>query len=351
MRFYPTLVLSTSALALALGIASPALAQDATLPVCAEGQTENCSPVEAPVADPSPSKPRSRATPLSSPARASIVRRWKPTPLTSVSVNELTDTGDVSLGDALNDLPSLRSTFSQGTYSLHRHGRSGLLDLRGLGTSRTLVLVNGRRHVTASPGDAWSTPTQFRWICFSGLTWLPAAGFGCLRIGRGCGRVNFILRRDSRASRSRVRVARRRGVIAQLLHRWNLGTTFSDDRGNVAVSAEYAKSEPLYFKQRDSLAGAYSGRCQFQTVEPTGGEPFGTDGIFDTEFICGVKNGSLSDGGTIGRVGLGEYLRFDEAGNLFVDVPEEAFRSRWICQYSGRTRIDPAQHRPDCCRA
>ena len=35
-----------------------------------------------------------------------------PVPLTSVAVNELTDTGDVSLGDALNDLPSLRSTFS-----------------------------------------------------------------------------------------------------------------------------------------------------------------------------------------------------------------------------------------------
>lgn len=35
-------------------------------------------------------------------------------PLTSVSVGELTETGDVSLGDALNDLPSLRSTYSQG---------------------------------------------------------------------------------------------------------------------------------------------------------------------------------------------------------------------------------------------
>src|SRR3546814_2626662 len=75
-------------------------------------------------------------------------------PLTSVSVSELTDTGDVSLGDALNDLPSLRSTFSQGN-STRFIGTAGLniLDLRGLGTSRTLVLVNGKRHVTASPGD------------------------------------------------------------------------------------------------------------------------------------------------------------------------------------------------------
>ncbi|HAJ02381.1 MAG TPA: hypothetical protein DCL55_03935, partial [Brevundimonas sp.] len=37
-----------------------------------------------------------------------------PVPLTSVTAGELTDQGDISLGDALNDLPSLRTTFSQG---------------------------------------------------------------------------------------------------------------------------------------------------------------------------------------------------------------------------------------------
>ena len=69
-----------------------------------------------------------------------------PTPLTSVSAKELTDSGNVSLGDALNDLPSLRSTFSSGN-STRFIGTAGLniLDLRGLGTARTLVLVNGKR--------------------------------------------------------------------------------------------------------------------------------------------------------------------------------------------------------------
>ena len=76
-------------------------------------------------------------------------------PLTSVTVDDLTGTGEVSLGDALNDLPSLRSTFSSGNSSRFI-GTAGLnyLDLRGLGPARTLVLVNGRRHVASSPGDA-----------------------------------------------------------------------------------------------------------------------------------------------------------------------------------------------------
>ena len=154
MRFYPTLVLSTSALALALGIASPALAQDATLPVCAEGQTENCSPVEAPVADPVAEQTEVEGDAIVvTGTRINRPTLSSPTPLTSVSVNELTDTGDVSLGDALNDLPSLRSTFSQGTYSLYRHGRSQPARPSWPRYVSHPGLVNGRRHVTASPGD------------------------------------------------------------------------------------------------------------------------------------------------------------------------------------------------------
>ena len=75
-------------------------------------------------------------------------------PIVSVSAEELNDQGDISLGDALNDLPALRATFGQANSSRFI-GTAGLnwLDLRGLGVERTLVLVNNRRHVTSSPGD------------------------------------------------------------------------------------------------------------------------------------------------------------------------------------------------------
>ena len=73
-------------------------------------------------------------------------------PIVSVTAEDLS-TGDANIGEALNDLPSLRSTFSQAN-STRFIGTTGLnlLDLRGLGTSRTLVLVNGRRHITAYAG-------------------------------------------------------------------------------------------------------------------------------------------------------------------------------------------------------
>ena len=69
-------------------------------------------------------------------------------PIAVVTGEQVFETGNISVGDLLNELPQLRSTFSQqnGTRFLGTRGLN-LLDLRGLGTQRTLVLVNGRRHV------------------------------------------------------------------------------------------------------------------------------------------------------------------------------------------------------------
>ena len=71
-------------------------------------------------------------------------------PITSIAGESFLKQGQTNIGDTLNDLPQLRSTFAQQNPGLGI-GIAGLnlLDLRGLGTQRTLVLVNGRRHVPA----------------------------------------------------------------------------------------------------------------------------------------------------------------------------------------------------------
>lgn len=81
---------------------------------------------------------------ISTPNDASII------PITTVKGEELFETGKVSVGDTLNELPQLRPTFSQANSTRFLGTRGlNLLDLRGLGPQRTLVLVNGRRHVAA----------------------------------------------------------------------------------------------------------------------------------------------------------------------------------------------------------
>ncbi len=251
-----------------------------------------------------------------------------PTPLTSVSVGELTDRGSVSLGDSLNNLPSLRSTFSSGN-STRFIGTAGLniLDLRGLGTARTLVLVNGRRHVTASPGDYLVDINTIPVDLLERVDIVTGGNSAIYGSDAVAGVVNFILKRDFDGLSIKGQGAiSSRGDRGSYFVSGTWGKNFADGRGNIAVSGEYARAEPLYFRDRDYLTGAYSGRCQFQLVDPTGGEVNGTDGIFDNQFVCGVRNAAISDGGTVGAIdgatnATRRYLRFNALGQLVIDTP------------------------------
>lgn len=222
-------------------------------------------------------------------------------PITSVSAEDLTAQGDPNVGDALNDLPSLRSTFSQSN-SVRFIGTTGLnvLDLRGLGTSRTLVLVNGRRHITASAGDFLvdvnTIPTDLI-ERVDVITGGSSAVYGSDAIA---GVVNFVLKRDFDGIRLRGQ-----GAVSQQGDRGiqfvslTAGRNFLDDRANVAINLEYVNAEPLYFSQRPELTGAAGGRCQFQLAEITTGEPQSGDGVPDNQFFCGVRNATISNGGTV----------------------------------------------------
>lgn len=332
MRVNPALVLSTSVFALSVGLASPALAQAVELPVCAAGQTENCTPVtadevEAAEAQAAAAQPVDDAIIVTG-SRIRSPSLTAPVPVTTVTVAELTNTGDVSLGDALNDLPSLRSTFSQGN-STRFIGTAGLslLDLRGLGTSRTLVLVNGKRHITSTPGSYQVDTNTIPVDLLERVDIVTGGNSAVYGSDAVAGVVNFILKRDFEgiALKGQSGISSR-GDRGSYFVSGTYGKNFFDGRGNVAVSAEYAKSQPLYFRDRDELTGAFSGRCQFNAVENAGDDGAdGTDGITDNQFFCGIRNGGISDGGTVGRTGVGRFLRFAPNGDLVNETADRNF--------------------------
>ncbi len=249
-------------------------------------------------------------------------------PITSVGIQELTDTGDVSLGDNLNDLPSLRSSFSQSN-STRFIGTAGLnlLDLRGLGTSRTLVLVNNRRHVTASPGDYLVDVNTIPLTLVERVDIVTGGNSAIYGSDAVAGVVNFILRRDFDGLRFRGQAGvSDQGDRGQYFAGLTWGMNFAEDRGNIAIAGEYARANALYFTDRPDLTGAYDGRCQYELSEPqgaAGGETgvSASDGIPDRTFMCNVRNNAISNGGTIGTFANGNALRFDDDGNLFIDVP------------------------------
>ena len=312
--------LSIGASVIALAAGSPALAQTPPAATATEEPTPaNCVNIPAGAEHDQCVAQARVAEGETTPAREAIVvtgtRINRPTltssvPVTSVSPLDLGNQGNVSLGDKLAELPQIRATFTTAN-STRFIGTSGInaLDLRGLGTQRTLVLVNGRRVITATPGvnrpDVNTIPIDLV-ERIDIVTGGNSAIYGSDAVA---GVVNFVMKRNfegirltgqSGVSSRRDRGSTFIGLVA--------GHNFFDDRANVAIAAEYTKQQTLWFTDRDGQTGAFSGRHQFQLSDITGpvlnpivgvapAEPAAGDGIPDTTFLTGIKNDTISEGG------------------------------------------------------
>ena len=170
-----------------------------------------------------------------------------PTPLTSIDSEEIAYSGSINLGDFLNELPAFRSTFSlnNGSRFLGTTGLN-LLDLRGMGTARTLVLVDGHRHVGGFNGSAAvdiNTIPQELVERVEVITGGASAIYGADAV---TGVVNFVMKDDFDGLT----------IDAQTSHpdskggeQWDFGITFGKnfggERGNVSMAWEHSESELL----------------------------------------------------------------------------------------------------------
>lgn len=280
-------LLFTTAGLVALAISTPALAQDeAEAGAIAEDAT---------------------AAPEASTSGAIIVTGTRivtpnldsPVPITSISGEEFFSTGSVSVGDTLNELPALRSTFSQQN-STRFLGTGGLnlLDLRGLGTSRTLVLVNGRRHVSSDvlgdgvAVDTNTIPTDLieRVDIVTGGS---SAVYGSDAIA---GVVNFVLKDDYEGIQLRAQNGiSNYGDGNNYFISGIAGKNFADGRGNIAIAAEYAHQSEFYAPDRPHTRNA-SGYLSVDS-DPSSAVN-GSDGNPDRVFFEDYEYGWYGLGGT-----------------------------------------------------
>ncbi len=219
-------------------------------------------------------------------------------PITVVSATEIGNTGKVSVGDVLNDLPSLRTTFSQ-TQNTGQLGTTGLnlLDLRGLGSQRTLVLVNGRRHVGA---DILSNAVSVD------INTIPSTLIERVDIVTGgnsavygsdaiAGAVNFVLKGNFEGIEARARAGvSGHGDAGNRQFSITAGKNFADGRGNIAFSAEYGKQNPFFASQREA---GRKPTLLVQVDSDPAGTPNGSDGTADRQFLDDVHSATLALGG------------------------------------------------------
>lgn len=218
-------------------------------------------------------------------------------PITSIGGAEFFETGQISIGDVLNELPQLRSTFSQqnSTRFLGTRGLN-LLDLRGLGTERTLVLVNGRRHVA---GDVLSTGTSpdtntFPTDLIDRVDLITGGGSSIYGSDAIAGVVNFILKQDYEGVQLRGQAGiSKYGDAGNQYVSVLAGKNFADGRGNVAINLEYARQDAYFASGRPSLRQVDG----FVVVDTdAAGSVNGSDGTPDRLFFRDIRSTTARGG-------------------------------------------------------
>lgn len=73
-----------------------------------------------------------------------------PTPVTILGVEQMEARGTTNVADLINEIPSFRPSQTPQARAINGAFGANIVDLRGLGSVRTLVLINGHRHVPAT---------------------------------------------------------------------------------------------------------------------------------------------------------------------------------------------------------
>jgi outer membrane receptor protein involved in Fe transport len=164
-------------------------------------------------------------------------------PVTSVTGDAIQYSGITNVTDFLQDIPALIGSGDTASMSGDQGfiGSTGLnlLNLRNLGTQRTLVLVNSRRHVPAVPASADIDTNTIPTDLIERVDVLTGGASAIYGADGVSGVVNFIMKDDFEGLRVRGQYGEPdEGGAEQAFLSVTAGLNFDEGRGNIAVSFE-----------------------------------------------------------------------------------------------------------------
>lgn len=233
--------LSTGAFALGFALATPAMAQTAGTATAAADATESVEDIVV---------TGSRI------ARSDI---GSAAPVTVVNAEEFALSGAVNVEQVLNTIPQILPGLTG--FSNNPGNGAVTLDLRGLGATRTLVLVNNRRYMFYDTNQIvdLNTIPQFLISGVDVVTGGASAVYGSDAVS---GVVNFRLRNNLEGIEvGGLYALTEQGDAARYSLDLAVGTNFPDNRGNVTVYANYTRRQSLFAGERSRSAVAAGGGC------------------------------------------------------------------------------------------
>jgi outer membrane receptor protein involved in Fe transport len=226
-----------------------------------------------------------------------------PTPLTTLSTDQLSAANPGGPVDALRQLPILAfSTGPRGATGSAGQGGS-FLNLRNLGANRTLVLLDGKRFVPTG-GNGNVDISLFPTALVDRLEIVTGGASAAYGSDAVTGVVNFILDRDFTG----IKATAQGGISTyhddeESKFSLAYGTGFGGDRGHLLLSGERYKSAGVY-----SLLDRPGGQDSCAAITNTGGATART-------FACDVRSSQANFTGIISGPANLRGMTFDNNGN------------------------------------
>lgn len=184
-----------------------------------------------------------------------------PQPIQTVDAETIGNTAITDVADLLTENPALMaSSISSNNSSTGNTSRSGnvggsALNLRSLGSERTLTLVNGRRHVSGIEGTSSVDVTTIPSGLIERVEVLTGGASAVYGADAVTGVVNFVLKEDFEGAEFSVR-----GGMSEVGDGDNygfealFGRNYGSGRGNVTVALQHDSSAGLRADERDRLS-------------------------------------------------------------------------------------------------
>ncbi|MBV1928128.1 MAG: TonB-dependent receptor plug domain-containing protein, partial [Gammaproteobacteria bacterium] len=216
------------------------------------------------------------------------------TPTTIISAQSIELSGLKNVGEILNQMPAVLDGIGgtgindSGNGTITQAGLE-LANLRGLGTNRTLVLVDGRRHVAGSAGTAAVDMSMIPSELIARIEIITGGASAIYGADAVTGVINVILRKDFEGAELRVtqgQTSENDGSTSDIALTW--GTGFGENnKGNITAHISYSDREEIPMTARDYSLLRPSFRSNPANTGPN-------DGIPDTLFFQDVRFQALS---------------------------------------------------------
>lgn len=228
-------------------------------------------------------------------------------PAVTIGQDAIQSSGQATIEAALNQLPQFTPSFGAAS-AFPGNGGQANINLRGLGTNRALVLLDGRRLQPSNP-DGTIDLNIIPDMLVSGVETLTGGASAAYGSDAIAGVVNFKIRRDVDG----IEIDLQDGITERgdaRNSRLTLigGTKFGGDRGSIVASLTYTSRDGL-------LRGA---RDFFRTSQLLTQIPQGTTSLASNPpSQAAVDQVFGRYGAAPGRVGRGQTFGFNTDGTLF----------------------------------